>query len=117
MTFWGELKSLFLSSTAYSIFIGEISPTQSQGIVTLKPKQGKDPLSPLSYRPIILLNYNNKLIMKLVNKRMKRFLKTLTHSDQSDFVKGRYIGDNIRLLCNVIDYNDFEPASRSCLVC
>ena len=56
MTFWGELKSLFLSCIACSIFFGEISPTQSQGIITLISKQGKDPLLPSSYRPITLLN-------------------------------------------------------------
>ena len=93
MTFWGELKSLFLSCITYSILMGEISPTQSQGIITLIPKKGKNPLSPSSYRPITLLNCDYKLISKLVNNRIKRFLKTLTHSDQSGFVKGRYIGD------------------------
>ena len=39
---------------------------------------------------------------------MKRFLKTLTHSDQSGFVKGRYIGDNVRLLFDIIDYTEFK---------
>ena len=67
--------------------MGEISPTQSQGIITLIPKQGKNPLSPSSYRPITLLNCDYELISKLVNNRMKRFLKTLTHSDQSGFSK------------------------------
>ena len=38
---------------------------------------------------------------------MKRFLKTLTHSDQSGFIKGRYISDNIRLLFDIIDYTEF----------
>ena len=69
--------------------MGEISPTQSQGIITLIPKKGKNPLSPSSYRPVTLLNCDYKSISKLVNNRMKRFLKTLTHSDQSGFVKGR----------------------------
>ena len=108
MTFWGELKSLFLSCITYSIHMGEISPTQSQGIITLIPKKGKNPLSPSSYRPITLLNCGYKLISKLVNNRIKRFLKTLTNSDQSGFVKGRYIGDNIRLLFDIIDYTEFK---------
>ena len=117
MTFWGELKSLFMSCIVYAILIGEIRPTQSQGIITLIPKQGKDPSSPSSYRPITLLIYNYKLISKLVNNRMKRFLKTLIHSDQSGFVKGRYIGDNIRLLFDIIDYTEFKQLPWSCFVC
>ena len=108
MTFLGEIKSLFLSCIAYSILIGEIIPTQCHGIITLIPKQGKNRLSHSSCQPNTLLNCDYKLISKLVNNRMKRFLKTLTHSDQSGFVKGRYIGDNIRLLFDVIDYNEFK---------
>ena len=88
--------------------MGEISPTQSQGIITLIPKKGKNPLSPSSNRPITLLNCDYKLISKLVNNGMKRFLKTLTYSDQSGFVKGRFIGDNIRLLFDIIDYSEFK---------
>ena len=91
MTFWDELKSLFLSCIIYLILVGEISPTQSQGINTLIPKKGENPISPSSYRPITLLNCDYKLISKLVNNRIKRFLKTLTHSYQSRFVKGRYL--------------------------
>ena len=39
---------------------------------------------------------------------MKRFLKTLTHSDQSGFVKGGFLGDNIRLLFDISDYTEFK---------
>ena len=39
---------------------------------------------------------------------MKRFLKTLTDSDQSNFVNGRYISDDIRLLFDIIDYTEFK---------
>ena len=41
MTFSSELKSLFLFCITYPILMGEISPTQSQGIITLIPKKGK----------------------------------------------------------------------------
>ena len=75
----------------------------------------KSPLLPSSYRPITLLNCDYKLISKLDNNTMKRFLKTLTHSDQSGFVKGRYIGDNIRLLYDIIDYTEFKQLLRAVL--
>ena len=46
---------------------------------------------------------------------MKRFSKTLTHSDQSDFVKGRYKGDdNIRLLFD-IDYTEIKQLPAAVL--
>ena len=49
MTFWCELKSLFMSCISYSILTGEISPTQYQVNITLILKQRKDTLSPSSY--------------------------------------------------------------------
>ena len=39
---------------------------------------------------------------------MSHFLKIFTHSDQSSFVKGRYMDDNIRFLFNIVDYNEFK---------
>ena len=108
MTFLGELKLLLLSCNAYSILTKEISPTQSQDIITLIRKRGKDPLSPSSLLLITLSNCNYRLISKLINNRTKLFIETLTHGHQSSFVKGRYIGDNIRLLFDIIDYNEFK---------
>ena len=32
----------------------------------------------------------------------------LTHSDQTGFVKGRYISQNIRLLIDIMEYTNFE---------
>ena len=46
---------------------------------------------------------------------MNRFLKTLTHIDQSGFVNGHYIGDNIRLLVDIIDYTKFKQFSGAIL--
>ena len=46
---------------------------------------------------------------------MKRFLKTLTHSDQSGFVKSHCIGDNIRLLFDIIDYTEFKQLTGAVL--
>ena len=46
---------------------------------------------------------------------MKLFLKIFTHNDQSGFVKGRYISDNIRLLIDIIDYAEFKQLSGAVL--
>ena len=74
----------------------------NRGIITLIPKQGKDPLLPISSRPITLLNYDYSLVSKLVKNKMKRFLQTLTRSDWSDFVRRHYIDDKIRMLFDIV---------------
>ena len=43
----------------------------------------------------------------LVN-RLKKFLHNIINPDQSGFLKGRNIGNNIRLLLDIIDYTDLN---------
>ena len=42
---------------------------------------------------------------------MKDFLNDLIHLDQSGFLKGRNIGNNVRLLLDLIDYADWNNIS------
>ena len=58
------------------------------------------------YRPISLLSVDYKLIAKTMANRLKLHLDDLIHSDQSGFLKGRNIGDNVRLILDIIDYTD-----------
>ena len=43
-----------------------------------------------------------------MNKRISPFLSSLVKNDQTGFIKGRHIGDNIRLMCDIIDYANFK---------
>ena len=61
-----------------------------------------------SWRPITLLNVDCKILSKVIAKRIPIFLPKLIHSDQTGFVKGRYIGQNIRLLNDIMEYTNFE---------
>ena len=76
MTFWGELKSLFLSCIAYSILMGEISPTQSQGIFTLIPKKEKSFIAfklPTNYFVELRLQINFETSQQLNETLFKNF--------------------------------------------
>ena len=37
---------------------------------------------------------------------MKKVLVDIIHPDQTGFLKGRYIGENVRLLLDVMNYAD-----------
>ena len=41
---------------------------------------------------------------KALAKRIEKYLPKLINSDQTGFVKGRYIGQNIRLLNDIMEY-------------
>ena len=45
-----------------------------------------------------------KIAAKAIAKRLETFLPNLIHSAQTGFVKGRYIGENIRLTSDVLDF-------------
>ena len=53
---------------------------------------------------ITLLNVDFKILARLIAKRIEPKLPTLIHTDQTGFVKERFIGQNVRLLIDIMDY-------------
>ena len=84
--------------------LGELSISQRRGVITLLPKED-GPLSVLyNWRPITLLNTDYKIASKAIVKRLETVLSNLVHTDQTGFIKGRYIGENIRLINDVMEH-------------
>ena len=107
-TFWTEIKSLFMECLDFSKITNQLSKSQYEGVITLLPKPGKDKLSPSNYRPITLLNCDYKIISKVITNRIHPCLNDLIEKEQNGFMKARNIGDNIRLLFDIIDYANHE---------
>ena len=67
-------------------------------MITLLPK-GDESLPHLyNWRPITLLNVDYKITSKAIAKRVEPILNKLVNSDQTGFVKRKYIRENIRLI-------------------
>ena len=82
---------------------GELSISQRRGVITLIPKEDGSLLDLSNWRPITLLNVDYKIAAKAIAKRLELVLPDLIHPDQTGFVKGRYIGENIRLIADVME--------------
>ena len=83
--------------------IEQLSISQRRGVITLLPK-GDESLTHLyNWRPITLLNVDYKIASKAIAKRIEPILNKLVHSDQTGFVKRRYIGENIRLISDIME--------------
>ena len=81
----------------------ELTISQRRGIITLLPKEDGSLLDLHNWRPITLLNVDSKVAAKAIAKRLETVLPNLIHPDQTGFVKGRYIGENIRLVSDLLD--------------
>ena len=91
-----------LNSLNYGYKTGTLSITQKQGIITCLPKPNKSPFYLKNWRPISLLNVIYKLASSVIASRLKNDLHKLIHEDQKGFIAGRFIGENIRLIYDIL---------------
>ena len=75
-----------------------------RGIITLVPKKEKLRNLLSSLRPISLLNTDYKIAMKAIAKRLEAVLLLVINADQIGYTKGRYIGENVRLISDIKSY-------------
>ena len=90
---------------------GPLSVSQRRGTITLIPKQDEKFSELSNWRPISLLNVDYKILTKVLSRRLQTILPQLVNSDQTGFVKERYIGQNIRLLRDITEYLDARKMS------
>ena len=101
--FWNLISVVLIESFNYAYEKGELSNSQKQAIITLIHKKDKDRLYIDNWRPISLLNVDYKIMSKVIAERVKKVLSSLINLDQSGFLMGRYIGDSVRTLMDIID--------------
>ena len=82
----------------------ELTISQRRGVITLIPKEDGSLLELSNWRPITLLNVDYEVAAKVIAKRIEPLLSNLVHTDQSGFIKGRYIGQNIRLIIDIMEH-------------
>lgn len=99
------MKYFVIRAINKSYEIGELSSTNKLGIITCIPKQDKPKQFLKNWRPITL-TVVYKIATGCIAERIKKFLDKLIRNDQTVFVKGRFIGENIRLIYDIINYTE-----------
>ena len=116
--FWNDIKMFYVKSLNYLFDKGDLTTLQKQGIISLLPKKDKDLSSLNNWRPLILLKTDYKIAIKTIANRIKQFLPKLIDSSQTGFIKGQYIGENIRLIQETIGLqNGLNRAYLGVLAC
>lgn len=100
-----EIQEFFVTS--------KLPPNINETFVRLIPKV----LSPkvvADYRPIALCNVYYKIISKILTKRMQPLLSMVISENQSAFVPGRVISDNVLITHEVLYFLQHSKAKKRC---
>ena len=104
--FWGKLGIFLVSTLNHYSEKGELSTSQKQAIITLIEKKDKDKRFVNNWRPISLINVDIKVAYKVLANRLKAVIHNLISVDQTAYVKGRFIGEYIRVMNDLIEHID-----------
>jgi hypothetical protein len=104
--FWSDLKFFAVRYFNQAYTRGYLSVSQRQGVITCLPKEGKSKFYLKNWRPISLLNVDYKICASATALRFKKVLTYLISDTQMGFMKGRFIGEYTRLICDIIEKCD-----------
>ena len=102
--FWTDIKDLLYQSYIYSYNNGSLTTYKKIGVLNLAPKEGKDLSYLKNWRPITLLTTDYKILTKALAIRLQKTLTSLIDSDQVGYISGRYIGQNIRTIFDLMSH-------------
>ena len=89
-----------------SFNIGQLSTSQRQAVIILIEKKDKDKRMIKNWRPISLINVDAKIASKVLALRMQKVLASIINYDQTAYVRGRYTGESIRLVSDLLDFTE-----------
>ena len=102
--FWNKISDWLLNTINYAYTEGKLSISQRRGIIKHITKKDAEPYFVKNWRPITLLNSDYKIAAKAIANRLQNVLPKLINSDQTGFLKGRFICENIRLIDGLINH-------------
>ena len=103
LKFWDVLGADLVEVLNFCYLSGSLSRTQRRGLIALSFKKG-DRLDPRNWRPISLLNVDYKIASRAIAGRLLKVIHLVVNSNQTCGVPGRYIGDSVAFLRDVVSY-------------
>lgn len=88
--------------------LGHFTKSNKLGVITCLPKAGKQKQFLKNWRQIqiSLLNVLYKIASGCIANRIKTVLYKLINEDQTGFLKGRFIGENVRMIYDIMQYTE-----------
>lgn len=110
---WSIIGNDVIRATKEFFVIGNLLKELNHTVIVLIPKV-KSPTQVNDYRPISLCNVLFKCITKILYNRMKDCLHELVSENQSAFISGRRITDNILLTQELIHNYHLDRGTPRC---
>ena len=101
--FWSSFGPVLLGAWQYSLTTAQLPPSHKVSYLRLIPKVGKDTRIVSNLRPITLSNTDHKLITKTYARKMTALVADRIGEEQTAYIPGRLINDNIRAMLSTID--------------
>ena len=102
--FWGKIKHFMLRALNCSFKHNCLSESLRTCVITCLPKGDKPREFLKNWRLLSMLSVVYKILSASLANRMKPILTNLVSETQCGFVPGRFIGDNTRLIYDVMHY-------------
>ena len=108
IVFWTRLKEILFEAYQFALNQGRLHDTARLGLISLIPKRDRNLLYIKNWRPIILLESDFKILAKVLANRIKLTLDHIIGREQTAFIKGRQISENLRKLMDIIIHMEDE---------
>ena len=105
--YWPDIKNDFYDVISAGLEDNQLAYSQYLAVIALLYKKGNR-LDIKNWRPISLLNVDFKIASKSLAERLKTILPDIIHTDQKGCIKGRFIGESIRLIEDILQETDDE---------
>ena len=109
--FWSDISDLLIDSYNYTFRFKELTQEQKIAIINLIPQKDKDLRFLKNWRPVSLLNTDYKILTKALASSLQKVIGHLIHEDQVGYIKGRFIGESIRTIDDLMVLAEKEHIS------
>ena len=103
LCFWKDIAAYVCDSFNEGFVHGSLSDSQNMAVLSLIFKKNNRCLLK-NYRPISLTTCDYKILAFTLADRLHKVIDKIISKDQSGYIKTRFIGQNIRLVEDIIEY-------------
>jgi hypothetical protein len=101
--FWKNISKLLVESFNEAFADKTLSESRNTAIISLIFKKGEKH-NIKNYRPISLTNVDYKILAFVLANRLQNVISKIISEDQTGYIRGRFIGNNLRKLLDIDFY-------------